>query len=118
MIRAKIIVEGEVQKVGYRDFVQKVARKLGVKGYVENMRDGNVQIVCEADESALKNFVEGINVKEDFIKVENVRIVEESEGKGEFEYFEIKYGKLVEEFDEMFGTLIAHMKPTHKIFRS
>jgi acylphosphatase len=30
---------GEVQKVGYRDFVQKIARKLGIVGNVENMRD-------------------------------------------------------------------------------
>ena len=69
MIRARIVVEGDVQKVGYRDFVQKVARKLGVKGYVENLRDGNVQIICEAEEAVLNGFVEGINVKEDFVKV-------------------------------------------------
>ncbi|MBO3842737.1 MAG: acylphosphatase, partial [Candidatus Brockarchaeota archaeon] len=60
MIRERLIVDGDVQKVGYRDFVQKTARKLGVKGYVENLPDGSVQIVCEAEEPVLKNFVENI----------------------------------------------------------
>lgn len=46
-IKAEIIVKGTVQRVGYRDHVQETARKLDVKGYVENLRDGSVKIVCE-----------------------------------------------------------------------
>jgi len=90
LIRAKIIVEGDVQKVGYRDYVQKVARKLGVKGYVENLRDGNVQVVCEANEDVLEEFTKALDVKEEFIKVEGVHVVETTEAKGEFSFFEIK----------------------------
>ena len=114
MIRARIVVEGDVQKVGYRDFVQKVARKLGVKGYVENLRDGSVQIVCEVEEPVLDVFVERVNVKEDLIEVEKVQVVEKSEATGEFEFFEIRYGRLVEEFDEMFGTLFEHIRAMHR----
>lgn len=114
MIRAEIVVEGDVQKVGYRDFVQKVARKLGVKGYVENLRDGNVQIVCEAEEAVLNGFVEGINVKDDFMKVEKVQIVERSEATGEFDFFEIKYGRLEEELGERMGTAVAYAGATRQ----
>ena len=114
MIRARIVVEGEVQKVGYRDFVEKVARKLGVKGYVENLRDGNVQIICEAEESVLNGFVEGINVKDDFVKVEKVRVVERFEATGEFDFFEIKYGKLADELGERLGTAVVYAGATRQ----
>ena len=114
MIRARVIVEGEVQKVGYRDFVQKVARKLGVNGYVENLRDGNVQIVCEAEEPVLNGFLEKINVKRDFIDVEKVQVVERRESTGEFELFEIKYGSLEEELGERMGTAVVYAGATRE----
>ena len=110
LIRARIIVEGRVQKVGYRDLVQNVARKLGVNGHVENLKDGNAQIVCEAEERVLEGFVKEIDVKEDFMEVERVRIVERSEANGEFEYFEIKYGRLEEELGEWMGQLINALR--------
>jgi len=101
-------VEGRVQRVGYRDVVQSVARRLGVKGYVENLKDGNVQIICEAKERVIEEFVKEINIKEDFIEVEKVQIVETSKATGEFKYFEIKYGVLEEEIDERMGTAIVY----------
>ena len=118
MIRAKIIVEGDVQKVGYRDYVQKVARKLGVKGYVENLRDGNVQVVCEADEDVLEEFAKALDVKEEFIKVEGVHVVETTEAKGEFSFFEIKYGKLEEELGERLGTAVEYARATTRNIRN
>jgi len=53
MKRAIIIAKGKVQKVGYRDFVQDNARELGITGYVENLEDGNVKVVCEGKEADL-----------------------------------------------------------------
>jgi len=35
--RAEIIVKGEVQRVGYKDAVERIARKLNIKGYAENL---------------------------------------------------------------------------------
>ena len=112
MIKAKLIVEGNVQKVGYRDYVQKTARKLGVKGYVENLRDGTVQIICELEDPILETFINALNIQEDFINVEKIRIAEKSEAKGEFDYFEIKYGKLEEELGERLGTATEYARAT------
>ena len=36
-VRAEIIVNGLVQGVGYRYFVQREANKLGLKGFVKNL---------------------------------------------------------------------------------
>ena len=38
MKKADIIVKGEVQRVGYRDAVAKLARKLKIEGFVENLK--------------------------------------------------------------------------------
>ncbi|MGQ9781882.1 MAG: acylphosphatase [Nitrososphaeria archaeon] len=100
MIRAEIIVNGEVQRVGYRDFAQKVARKLDIKGYVENLRDGSVKIVCESDEDKMKEFVEELKAEVGLIKVVNAQIAKTSPATGEFQYFEIKYGPFEEELSE------------------
>ena len=99
-IKAEIIAKGTVQKVGYRDHVQETARKLNVKGYVENLRDGFVRIVCEADEDTLKKFIKLINIKQDLIAVENIETVKTQPATGEYEYFEIKYGSMEDEMGE------------------
>jgi acylphosphatase len=46
-------VEGRVQGVGYRYFVQREADTLRVTGFVRNMPDGSVEVVAEGGESAL-----------------------------------------------------------------
>ncbi len=102
-MRTEIIVKGKVQKVGFRDHVQEIARNLGVKGYVENMKDGSVKITCEAEEDTLKRFIQQINIKTDLITVENIEIIKEQPATGEYEYFEIKYGPLEEEMGERLG---------------
>jgi len=61
--RFEIIIKGKVQKVGYRDYVEEVARRFNIVGFVENLKDGNVRILCEADEKIIDDFLKAINVK-------------------------------------------------------
>ncbi|MDI6916570.1 MAG: acylphosphatase [Thermoplasmatales archaeon] len=107
--RIRLISKGKVQKVEYRDAVKDIASKSGVTGYVENMRNSDVQIVCELDEELIPKFVEAIKIKKDFINVEDVKIVEKSNATGEFEYFDIKYGRLEEEFGDRAGTMVLYL---------
>jgi len=37
-------VSGMVQGVGYRFFAQRAAQRLGLAGYVKNLRDGRVEV--------------------------------------------------------------------------
>ena len=104
--RASITAKGEVQKVGYRDVVQKIAQTLGVKGFVENLRDGNVLVVAEGEQETIEEFIKKIKIKKDFIYVKDIS-ADYEKATGEFEYFDIKYGQIEEEFGEGIGILFS-----------
>jgi acylphosphatase len=105
-----MLVRGSVQKVGYRDLVQEEAVKLGVKGFVENLKDGQVRIVCEADEDSVGQLIERIKVREELVYVESIDVVKTGPATGEFQYFEIKYGTLEEELGERMVAAVKYAK--------
>lgn len=49
-------IRGRVQGVGFRYFVLRAARALGVGGWVRNCRDGSVEAVAQGDADALARF--------------------------------------------------------------
>lgn len=54
LLRATI--SGRVQGVGFRYWVLIEAQKLGLKGWVRNLRDGRVEVEAEGDEDSLQEF--------------------------------------------------------------
>lgn len=46
-------VYGRVQGVGFRAFVQRQARPLGLVGYARNLPDGSVEVLAEGSETSL-----------------------------------------------------------------
>jgi acylphosphatase len=58
MKRLVVDVYGYVQGVFFRYTTRKIARKLGLTGYVQNMPDGSVHIVAEGPDSDLKELLE------------------------------------------------------------
>ncbi|MEM0106737.1 MAG: acylphosphatase [Candidatus Micrarchaeaceae archaeon] len=62
-MKARIIVYGFVQGVGYRAFVKKIADSLGLSGSVENLEDGSVEIYINGSKSAISLFLDKINIK-------------------------------------------------------
>jgi len=108
--RAKIIVKGEVQKAGYRDAVEKIARKLNIKGFVQNLKPYDVIIVCEGEEGDIKRFIGALKIEGDpLISVSDIAI--EYEGQtGEFKYFEMKRGSREEEDAERWGFINSLLK--------
>ena len=53
MARARYLVRGRVQGVGFRWFVLQEAEGLGLGGVVRNLRDGSVEILAEGGPAAL-----------------------------------------------------------------
>ncbi len=113
MQRAEIIAKGEVQKVGYRDVVQEIARKFGIVGYVETLEDGDVKIVAEGKEEILRKFAEAIKIKKDFIEVRETK-VSFKPATEEFKLFKIKYGDIQEELGDRMGAAILYINKTNE----
>ena len=55
--RVFIIIQGRVQGVGFRFFVQRVALNYGIYGYVKNLSSGDVEIDAEGEDYKLELFI-------------------------------------------------------------
>jgi|GEM_PF-269723 len=106
--RAEIIARGEVQRVGYRDVVERAARNLKLTGFVENVTPYDVRVVCEGERSSIDALVERIKIKEHPIDVEELKVRFEP-ATGEFPYFAIKRGEMAEELGERLDIANARM---------
>jgi acylphosphatase len=88
--RAKIIVNGSVQGVGYRYFVMRLAQSLDIKGYTKNIFSGEVLTEVEGDSSLIQEFIKQLKIGPSHAYVKNCFV--EWEGyKNEFKNFEIRY---------------------------
>lgn len=57
-IRRRIVVDGRVQGVGFRQHCADAARREGVSGWVRNRRDGRVEAVFEGPAPAVGALVD------------------------------------------------------------
>ena len=108
LIRSRYIIHGDVQRVGYRDVVQKLAIKNGITGEVRNLEDLDVQIIAEGPKEAISHFSNVINIQDFPINVESIETREEPY-TGEFRTFKIIRGDTGEEMAERMDTAIQHL---------
>ena len=52
-VARRYFVSGMVQGVGYRYFARQLAQRLGIAGYVKNLRDGRVEVYVIGSASVL-----------------------------------------------------------------
>ena len=108
MNRINIIASGEVQRVGYRDFVTKIAKKNNITGIVRNCPGYDVEIIAEGNEQDLEQFVSQIKIQKDPIFVESIKI-EPGTYEGKWKYFEIQRGSPDEELGERLDAAIVYL---------
>ena len=85
--RAKIIINGKVQMVGFRTFIKNSADSLDIKGFAENLPDGTVKIVCEGEKAKITDFISYIKQElPSFAVIDDIK-VEYGAYKGEFSSF-------------------------------
>jgi acylphosphatase len=86
----KFIVTGRVQGVGFRYSTSRIAKELGLTGWVMNKLDGTVEIRVEGNRSALERFKQRIQEGNRFLKINNIE-EEELYRLGEYKNFEIRF---------------------------
>ena len=89
-VRAKITVSGVVQGVGFRYFVLRNAKALGVTGYVKNLFNGDVYAILEGERYAVEALIEKMKIGPLRAYVKNVQVAW-LDYKGEFKDFEVRY---------------------------
>lgn len=89
-IRVRLMIEGRVQGVWFRESTRKQAERLGVRGWVRNRREGTVEVVAEGPEQSVRKLVEWCHQGPPSARV--IRVLETPEAfQGEFASFEVEY---------------------------
>jgi acylphosphatase len=85
-----VFYSGRVQGVGFRFTAEDVALGLEVTGWVKNLPDSRVEVVAEADEKILQQYLE--QVRNSFLKKYITKEdVSWSEATGKYSDFQIRF---------------------------
>lgn len=90
LIRKLIIVKGVVQGVGFRYFTRRLARQMGLKGYVRNLSSGNVEVDVEGEEGMVNELVKKLRIGPPSSHVTGIE-VEDLHPEGEYSDFGVKF---------------------------
>lgn len=90
MVRVRLRIYGIVQGVYFRANMRRVAKALGVTGWVRNVPDGSVEAVAEGRRDAVEELVKWSLRGPPAAVVEKV-VVEFEPYKGEFKEFTVRY---------------------------
>lgn len=74
-----LLIKGKVQGVFYRASAKETANKTGVKGWVKNTSEGNVEAVVTGDEEQLQQFIAWCKKGPARAKVDDVIVSEQKE---------------------------------------
>ena len=79
------VITGRVQGVGFRFYMQRKARELGVTGWVRNRRDGSVEAVIQGEPDRVESMTAWTRRGPPSAVVVDVKI---SEASGDYSSFE------------------------------
>jgi acylphosphatase len=86
----RVVVEGRVQGVGYRDFTRRAAERLGVAGWVRNRRDGAVEALLAGPADAVEALLAELRRGPQGASVLSLRVVEAVETEAPPPGFEVR----------------------------
>lgn len=90
MLSLSATVHGRVQGVYFRAFVEHNARRLGLTGYVRNLRGGtSVEVRAEGERDVLEDLLKLLHEGPSGARVERVDV--EWSAAGQFDDFQVRY---------------------------
>ena len=75
----RLRIEGRVQGVGYRMFVERTAVALGLDGWVRNRRDGGVEAVVSGAPDAIDEIIARCKAGPPAARVDRVEVLAEDD---------------------------------------
>lgn len=88
-VRAHVWVKGRVQGVGFRAYVESIARQTGVTGWVRNVGYDTVEAVAEGTREKVERFIELMKQGPRAARVDESKVEWETP-TGEFREFGVK----------------------------
>jgi acylphosphatase len=79
----RVLVEGSVQGVGYREFTRRAALRLAVSGWVRNRSDGAVEALVRGSPADVEALIAEMRKGPRFAIVDSVRLIERDEMNGD-----------------------------------
>ena len=89
---AEIFVDGVVQGVGYRNFVERKASQLGLAGFVMNLKDGRVRVRVEGKRGLIEELARDLEKGPPLSRVQTVAVMWRPV-TGRFRSFGIRYAE-------------------------
>jgi acylphosphatase len=89
---AEIIVGGDVQGVGYRNFAQRKAAQLGLRGYVMNLKDGRVRVRVEGGREVIEELARDLHKGPPLALIQSLTVAWRPP-TGRFTSFEVRYAE-------------------------
>ncbi len=84
----KLIVQGTVQGIFFRQFVKEHADDLKLRGFVRNLEDGDVEIIVEGESDRIGQLLQLVQKGPKHSQIRNVQ-VSERKWSGDFNEFKI-----------------------------
>jgi acylphosphatase len=88
-VRARFTIRGTVQGVGFRYFILQKAQESRLKGFTQNLANGELEVIVEGEKLYIEDFEKTLHRGPSKAKVSEV-IANWSESQGRFRTFEIR----------------------------
>ena len=88
--RAKLLITGRVQGVGYRAFTRQAASRRGLSGGVRNLDNGHVEVDVEGMKDLIEDMIKQLKIGPPGSRVQQIHI-EWAIASGRFADFKIWY---------------------------
>jgi acylphosphatase len=79
----RIVVEGAVQGVGYREFTRRAALRLNVSGWVRNRSDGAVEALVRGSPADVEALIAAMRLGPRFAFVDRLSVIESDQPPGD-----------------------------------